>query len=257
MPQAVRFVDNRGFCYFWPITGIDLPSLWTAVAGDRPVADEHNDAGHVTWRWKDNALDKKVWYYGKVLRRKATMISLETAPFFYALSDNYGAPEEDYLLAYEEGRLTQSARQVYETLLAHGPLNTLDLRRAARLSNARESEFARSLEHLQADFKILPVGVAEAGAWRYAHIYDVVPRHYPWLPQKARKISESAAHLKLVSLFFASVGVAQVRDVAKLFGWSREVILGTVAGMLRSGALLEVAHPRRPGSWLAIPEVCR
>jgi hypothetical protein len=28
------------------------------------------------------------------------MISLEIAPFFYALSENYGAPEEDYLTLY-------------------------------------------------------------------------------------------------------------------------------------------------------------
>ena len=87
--QALRFVEARGFVYFWPIKGIDLPSLWTAVAGDRPVADEHDDPGHVTWGWKDGALDKKIWYYGKILRRKATMISLAAAPYFYALSENY------------------------------------------------------------------------------------------------------------------------------------------------------------------------
>ncbi len=80
--QAVKYVNERGFVYFWPVKGIDLPSLWTAVAGDRPVADAHDDPGHVTWGWKDNALPKRVWYYAKVLRRRATIISLETAPYF-------------------------------------------------------------------------------------------------------------------------------------------------------------------------------
>ena len=46
---ALTFVNKRGFVYFWPIKGIDLPSLWTAVAGDRPVADKHDDPGHITW----------------------------------------------------------------------------------------------------------------------------------------------------------------------------------------------------------------
>ncbi len=101
---ALTFVNKRGFTYFWPIKGIDLPSLWTAVAGDRPVADKHDDPGHITWGWKDDALDKKIWYYGKILRGKATMISLEIAPYFYALSENYGSPEEDYLIAYQEGQ---------------------------------------------------------------------------------------------------------------------------------------------------------
>ena len=134
---ALDFVNARGFVYFWPVKGIDLPNLWTAVAGNRVVADKHDDPGHITWGWKDNALSKKIWYYAKILRRKATMISLEVAPYFYALSENYGSPEEDYLLAYEEGRLTQAAKQVYEVLLKEGALNTIDLRRAAKLANAK------------------------------------------------------------------------------------------------------------------------
>ena len=76
------------------------------------------------------------------------MISLDVAPYFYALSENYGSPEEDYLLAYEEGRLTQAAKQVYEAILQEGALNTIDLRRAAKLGNAKESEFNRALEYL-------------------------------------------------------------------------------------------------------------
>ena len=32
---ALDFVNERGFIFFWPITGIDLPSLWKAVAGNR------------------------------------------------------------------------------------------------------------------------------------------------------------------------------------------------------------------------------
>ena len=59
--SALEWVNQRGFVYFWPISGVDLPSLWTAVAGDRPVADEHDDPGHVTWGWKDSALGKRQW----------------------------------------------------------------------------------------------------------------------------------------------------------------------------------------------------
>ena len=73
--EALSFVDERGFVYFWPIKGIRLPSLWAAVAGDRPVADAHDDPGHATWGWKDAMLDKRRWYYAKVLRGRATMIS--------------------------------------------------------------------------------------------------------------------------------------------------------------------------------------
>ena len=250
---ALDFVNARGFIYFWPIKGIDLPSLWTAVAGNRVVADKHDDPGHVTWRWKDDALGKKKWYYAKILRRKATMISLEVTPYFYALSENYGSPEEDYLLAYEEGRLTQSAKQVYEALLNEGALNTLDLRSAAKLSNARESEFNKALEVLQADFKIVPVGISEAGAWKYSFIYEIVSRHYPDLPEQARFISEGEARRKLVELYFESVGASQERDVSKLFGWQKELISRTISGLVEKQKLVEAEHPNAKGEWFALP----
>ena len=254
--QALSFINKRGFVYFWPIKGIDLPSLWTAVAGDRPVADKHDDPGHITWGWKDGALDKKAWYYGKILRRKGTMISLDIAPYFYALTENYGSPEEDYLIAYQEGRLSQAAKQVYETLLEKGALNTLDLRRHARLANAKESEFGKALVQLQSDFKILPVGVAEAGAWKYSHIYEIVPRHYPDLPEKARKISESKARAKLLELYFEMVGAAQIRDVTKLFGWNSEIANRVMNKLIEENLLMKAVHPKQTGEWVALRSLC-
>ncbi len=252
---ALEYVNTRGFIYFWPIKGIDLPSLWTAAAGNRVVADKHDDPGHVTWGWKDNALGRKIWYYAKVLRGKATLISLKVAPYFYALSENYGSPEEDYLLAYEEGRLTQAAKQVYEALLKEGALNTIDLRRLAKLTNAKESEFNKALEVLQSDFKILPIGVAEAGAWKYSFIYEIVTRHYPDLQEKARFISEGQARAKLAELYFDSVGAAQERDVNKLFGWQKELTARTLAGLVEKRKLVKAEHPGQKGEWFALPEL--
>jgi len=254
---ALDFINARGFIYFWPIKGIDMPSLWTAVAGNRVVAEKHDDPGHITWGWKDGALGKKTWYYAKILRKKATMISLDVAPYFYALSENYGSPDEDYLLAYEEGRLPQSAKQVYEVLLNEGALNTIDLRRAAKLMNAKESEFNKALELLQADFKILPIGVSDAGAWKYSFIYEIVPRHYPDLPERARRIGEGEARTKLAQLYFESVGAAQERDVNKLFPWQKELATRTIVGLVEKQQLVESEHPKEKGKWFALPELSK
>lgn len=250
--SALTFVNKRGYVYFWPIKGVDLPSLWTAVAGDRPVADAHDDPGHITWGWKDNALDKRIWYYGKILRGKATMISLEVAPYFYALSENYGDPNEDYLIAYREGRLPQAAKQVYEALLDKGAMHTIDLRKEAKLSNAKDSEFNKALEYLQKDFKILPVGVAQAGAWKYSHIYAITTNHFPELAEQARMITESQARAKLLELYFGMVGAAQVRDVQKLFGWGNEVVKRSVGKLVDAGKLVLTGHPKNSGEWVAV-----
>lgn len=253
--QAEDFINERAFIFLWPITGIDLPSLWVAVAGDRPVADKHNDPGHVTWGWKDAALNKRRWYYAKILRRKATFISLQIVPFFYALTANYGSPEEDHRIAYEEGRLTLAAKNVYDALLEKGPLNTLDLRKEARLQNAKESTFARALEDLQTDLKILPIGVADAGGWRYSYIYEITSRHFPNLPEQARSIDESSARHELLDLYFKSVGASQIRNIVKLFGWSKEIVYRTLGRMINENDLIQVNHPNQPGDWFALPNL--
>ncbi len=252
--QALAWVNERGFAYFWPIKGITLPSLWAAVAGDRPVAEAHDDPGHITWGWKDNALGKRRWYYAKILRRKATFISLAVAPYFYALSQNYGSPEEDYLLAYEHGHLTQAAKQVYEALLKEGTLNTVDLRKAARLTSKQsDAEFNKALEVLQADFKILPVGVAQAGAWNYAFIYDISARHYPDLPEKARSIGEAEAREKLLEYYFLSVGAAQMKDMTKLFGWGPELTQRAVKRLVETAILTgSLILSGQAGEWFAL-----
>ena len=223
--EAIQFANQRGFIYFWPIKNVTLPSLWVAVAGDRPVADAHDDPGHVTWGWKDGLLGKKRWYYAKVLRKKSTILSMEIAPYFYALSENYGAPDEDYLVQYMQGKLTQEAKLVYETLLGEGPMDTISLRRAAHLSSREsDSRFSRALADLQADFKIIPIGTSQAGGWRYSFVYDLVYRHFPEIPEQARLINESKARQRLIEVYIRSVGAAARRDLPKLFRWPKKDI---------------------------------
>jgi hypothetical protein len=255
--QAIEFVTERGFVFFWPITGTLLPSLWAAVAGDRPVADEHDDPGHITWRWKDDLLGSRSWYYAKVLRKKATMISFDVVPYFYALSENYGSPEDDYLTLYEQGRLTQEAKLIYEALLNEGALDTVALRKATHMSSpASEGRFNKAISDLQADFKILPVGVTQAGAWRYAFAYDIVARHYPELPDLAHPIREDKAREKLAELYIRSVGAAQISDVKRLFGWKPAQAERAIESLVKAGTLCNnVRVEEKSGAFIALSEL--
>lgn len=254
--QAIDFVNERGFIYFWPIRDITMPSLWAAAAGDRPVADAHDDPGHITWGWKDSLLDQRKWYYAKVLHKRATIIALEVAPFFYALSENYGAPEEDYLTIYEQGRMTLEAKTIYETLLDHGPLDTVALRKAARMTSSEsDTRFNKALTDLQCDFKILPTAVTQAGAWRYAFAYDVVARYYPEIPEQAQKISEREARQKLAGLYLKSVGAAQVKDIGKLFGWRLPNVQGTLERLVQQGEAKVVQVEGLKGEFYAAAEL--
>lgn len=257
--QAVDFVNKRGFVYFWPIRDITMPSLWAAVAGDRPVADQHDDPGHVTWGWKDSLLGTRKWYYAKILRKKATMVSLDMIKYFYALSENYGSYEDDYLTIYEQGRLTQEAKAVYEVILEQGPLDTVALRRAARLSSKEnESRFNRALADLQSDLKLVPVAVTQAGAWRYAFAYDIVARYYPEIPEQARLVSEKEARKKLLESYFRSVGAAQMSDLTKIFRWKPVLINHALDELVPLGVVQRVITLEdQPGDWIVLTELLK
>jgi hypothetical protein len=251
--EAVKFVNERGLVFFWPNKQIDLPSLWVAAAGDRPVPDEHDDPGHVTWGWKDGMLGRKQWYYARTIHRRNAMISLSLAPFFYALSPNFGDPEHDYLEQYEQGRLTQEARLIYEAILMHGPLDTIALRKAARMSSPNsDTRFNRALDDLQMQFKILPVGVSEAGAWRYAFIYDISAFHFPDLQEQARSISEPQARRTILYTCLQSSGVLRQKDFSRIFHWAPLDIENDVRILIDEGKVIgDVEVPGQPGIFLA------
>lgn len=220
LEDAVRFVDERGFIFFWPIKGYLLPSLWTAVAGDRPVPNEHDDPGHITWGWKDKMLGEKQWYYARLLRRKNSFVSLACLPYFYALSPNYGDYEHDYLDQYALGQMTQEAKTLYENLLFTGALDSLELRRKSNLwGKENNTRFNRALEDLQIELKIMPVGIAQVGTWKYAFKYDLTVRYFNDLPQQALAISELCARKKLIELYLLAMGAVPEREVYRLFAW--------------------------------------
>jgi hypothetical protein len=238
--EAVQFVNERGFISFWPIKDLPMPSLWVAANGDRPVGDDHDDPGHVTWDWKDSLLGQRKWYYGRVLALKNCMISLDLLPYFYALSPNYGDPENDYLEDYRKGILTMEARTVYETLLKEGPLDSISLRKKSHLGSAdSNSRFNKALEVLQTSFRIVPAGVCDAGSWHYAFLFDMFHNQFPEAIEKSRLISEPAARKFILETYFRSVGVCTRRDLIKIFRWQPSDLDQTLHTLAGSGFIQE------------------
>ena len=247
--EARAFVDAVGFCFLWPIKGLEMPNLLHAIAGRaREVPAEHGDPdGSRCWGWKDRSLGQRWWYYGKLLARRATLVSLDLLPYFYAHSSNYG-DLNDYLQEYHDGTLTAEAKQIYEALLEHGPLDTVRLRKEAHLSaeNA-QARFERALTDLQVGLKVLPVGVAEAGAWHYAFVYEIVQRHFPDLPERAREIGRGEAQRVLVQRYLDAVVAIDMATIGRVFhtlNWSRAELERTIHTLLRSQSIVEVRTER-------------
>jgi hypothetical protein len=251
--EARRWVRRIGFCLFWPTEGVEMPNLLQAIAGNgRPLTAGYDDpAIGRSWNWKDEALDKRWWYYGKLVRRRATLVSLELLPDFYALSENYGDPK-DYLVEYEEGRLSADAKAVYEALLENGPLDAVRLRKESRLAATQaKARFDRALVELQRDLKVLPVGVAEAGAWRYAFIYDLVERWYPDLPAQARPISTGQARSRILQRYLENMVVAERKSISHTLGWRPKEVDRALGHLIESGDVSEVELGQRPAPVVA------
>jgi hypothetical protein len=140
--------------------------------------------------------------------------------------------------------MTAEAKAIYEAILQNGPLDTVRLRREARMSaESAKSRFDRGLVELQVGLKVLPVGVAEAGAWRYAFVYEIVQRHYPDLPAQARPVGRAAARRVLVQRYLDNVVATDRAMVAKGFHilrWTPSELNRTVGTLLEEGAIQEV-----------------
>jgi len=217
--QAVEFVNDVGFGFLFPQKGVEMPSLWEAICGcSRPVPVHHDDRElGLAWRWKDDLPSRGLVYYGKLLRKKPTFVSLDLLPYFYALSGSYGELE-DYLIEYEDGRLSEEARRVYEALLIHGALATSHLRRQAGLAGeSNRSRFNRALVELQVGLKIVKTGISDQSAWRYCYVYDLLLRRWPDLPDRAQRITRAEARRTLVAKYLDNVVAVDREMIYRVF----------------------------------------
>jgi len=248
--QALAFIDQVGFCFLFAARGLAMPTLWEAVCGEaRPLPRHHDDADlGLTWEWKDTLPSRKACFYGKLLRKMPTFISLAYMPYFYALSPNYGELD-DYLEEYGQGQLSAEAKWVYEALLNAGPQSTTRLRKLAGLEgNANMRRFDRAVAELQAGLKIVKVGISDANAWGYCYVYDLFLRQYPEVAAQARAISSVQAEDALCLKYLESAVCIPQGEIARVFGWESWRIERLIARLSARGEIVEVEWPGRKGA---------
>jgi len=155
--------------------------------------------------------------------------------------------------------MTAEARAVYEAILENGPLDTVRLRREARMSaQSAKSRFDRALVELQVGLKVLPVGVAEAGAWGYAFVYEILQRHFPNLPDQARPIGRAEARRVLVQRYLDNVVATEQAMIAKVFHvlkWTPAELERTITALVEEGTVREVQIEELKGPQLVSARV--
>lgn len=208
---ALRFVNALGFCYaFTPGPG-GLPALFD-VLDTRSIDRMWSWA----WRWKDELATERRLFYGRLVRRKPTFVSLACLPHFFALSGNVGEPD-DYLQAYREGRLGRLAKEVYEFLRSEGRCSTWTLRRRFVVHEDGAGAFHRALRSLQERCLIAKVAEQEDGG--FAFIWDTFDRWMPAAVRAAGRITAAQAAGAVLERYLRSVGAVRAPLARDLFGW--------------------------------------
>jgi hypothetical protein len=152
--EAARFVDRSGFAYVFPDNRLPLPSLWGAVQGNplrRMEPDEWDFTKPVARAWdlKDALGEKRRAWYGRLIRGKATLVSLEMLPALFRLVGRRVPPA-----------FPPEARALCERLRSVGPMSTLHLRMSLRLSGSRgAARFEKILLGLYRGLLIANVGI--------------------------------------------------------------------------------------------------
>src|SRR5438128_6289334 len=221
----VRMVDGLGFCF----------AFTAEVAYPVPGAFDHLDTRSEgrkwdwMWGWKDELAEGKRLYYGKLLVRKPTFVSMSMLPTFYATFGRAGDPD-DHLDDVRAGRLSEIARRIIDFLAQNGETQTKRMRAALGITSADgKSDYAKAIEELQRLMYVARVRAVGEGREDYNYTYDLFVRRYPETVRAAERSTSADAMTALLAHLVELAGGVTEREVAKLFEWSADRVAHVIA----------------------------
>src|SRR5688500_5131830 len=124
--MAERFIDDVGFCEALTDSRRPGPSLYVAVCGRRdahmPRNVQKDPESRLAWTIKDDVMRRGRYFYGKVLRGRATFVAPRLLPFFNAV---WGVPRK-----LEKEYLSSDSQLILKVMRHEWEMGTRDLREA-------------------------------------------------------------------------------------------------------------------------------
>jgi hypothetical protein len=241
LEEVAGFVDDVGMCLLFACRDIPLPKIYDSAA------DNVN-----WWAWKDRLQEAKQAYNGRIVRRKATLVSMELLPAFYALYQSgggYAMYEEEYYW----GNLGELANRVAEYLDRNGPTPADALRKAVVPSGKQNTRrFRAALLELQTKFKIVTVGL-EDRSWGIR----VLDLFVNWIPagvdRIAEKMSREEAIESVLRSFVDTAGAVPEPAISRTFGWHSAETSRAADSLVDAGALYRGRFRGDRKTWLVSP----
>src|SRR6267378_495592 len=236
-----RMVDAFGFCFAFTLRTGDAPI--PACFDHLSTSSEDRKWGWM-WGWKDELPEEKRLYYGKLLVRKPTFVSMTMLPTFYA---TFGRPgdADDHVDDVRAGRLSEIARRVIDYLAQRGETQTKRMRADLGITSQEgQADYAKAVEELQSLMYVARVKAVGEGREDYNYTYDLFVRRYPEIVKKAERITSNDAMTTLLRRLLELAGGVTTKQVKRLFDWSEDRVvhaarrLETKKALVRAEGLL-------------------
>jgi uncharacterized protein YcaQ len=149
-----------------------------------------------TWFWKDDLhLERRV-HYGKIIKGAPSFIAPDYLPdFVAALAGRGHQHERDVAYLYQEGRLSNLARLIHESLSLQPAQPSRVLRRGKGAGSGTAWE--RALVELQRRFLICKVDLTGRTRGTYSYVWDLAERFWPDAFAEARGTAPMAARARI------------------------------------------------------------
>ncbi len=246
----VELVDDFGFCFAFTLRVGDAPL--PACFDHLSTNDESRKWGWM-WGWKDDLPLEKRLYYGTLLVRKPTFVSMRMLPVFYATFGRAGEADE-HLDDVRVGRISDVARRVIEYLAQRGETQTKRMRAELGIASREgKTVYDKAIDDLQRLMYATRVRAVGEDRESYNYTYDLFVRRYPEVVKAAEGISSTEAATRLLARAIELAGAITSRQAQKLFDWDGERVARTAARLEGARKLARARSGR--DELLVLPEL--
>lgn len=246
--QLVELIDALGFAFAFTLRAGDaaIPACFDHLS----TTDESRKWGWM-WGWKDELAEEKKLYYGMLLARKPTFVSLRMLPTFYATFGRAGEAD-DHLDDVRAGRLSDVARRIIDFLAQNGETQTKRMRAELGITSKEgRTTYGKAIDEVQRLMYVARVRAVGEGREDYNYTYDLFVHRYPETVKAAERLSSADATVTLLERTLVLAGVVTHKQLVRLFEWDEDVADRAIARLEDSKKLV-----RQDGA-LLLPSVAR
>lgn len=238
--QLVTFVKDVGFCFaFTAAEGLPIPACF-----DHLSTNDEMRKWNWMWGWKDELAEEKKLYYGPILWRKPTFVSMKMLPLLYATYGRAGEPD-DHLEDVKAGRISEIGRRIIEHVTQKGETQTRRMRAELGITSKEgRGQYDRALNEVQRLMYVARVKAVGEGREEYNYTYDLFVRRYPEVTKAAEPIASADARTRILTRAIELAGALTSRQMAKLFDWGDEPLRRTIERLEGDGRVVRRASGR-------------